>query len=173
MSAVSISLSEDKKWTELEGEYFRAGIIQILELQSKVSKRVNRAGWVQIVIPSKQGQTLHLLNYIQVKRKLQFVSLRVYIRFARVSKFIWHSKKYQTKLCCWPRSLWLPQVIHNSVFKALFFYICRSTLSLYDVPPKSSQLSLLAAQDLYDTLPPSRAVSILSASTYRAEDLSE
>ena len=58
----------------------------------------------------------------------------------------------------------------------MFFMNCRSTLSLYDVPPKSSQVSqvsLLAAQDLYDTPPPSRAVSILSASTYRAEDLSE
>jgi len=52
----------------------------------------------------------------------------------------------------------------------------RSTLSLYDVPPKSSQvsqLSLLAAQDLYDTPPPSRAVSILSASTFKPEDLSD
>ena len=61
-------------------------------------------------------------------------------------------------------------------FQHLLNLVFRSTLSLYDVPPKSSQvsqLSLLEAQDLYDTPPPSRAVSILSASTFKPEDLSE
>ena len=61
-------------------------------------------------------------------------------------------------------------------FQQLLNLVFRSTLSLYDVPPKSSQvsqLSLLTAQDLYDTPPPSRALSILSASTFKPEDLSE